>query len=180
MSFNFQNGLVLPNKIQFPTSTFKSIYPKCFICSNCFECLCLFSLESKWSSQEDSWSSNNHGSSRDRDRVKEEGEHDRDRKRKRRSRWGGDEKEKVFIPGLPTVLPNNLNPQQERAYLRKFSVVWSFIIALFTGIVLFYLGDPYSVQKFLFGINVWWNVVFCCFFLKRGGAKDYWKKNLIW
>ncbi|KAM7305335.1 hypothetical protein ISCGN_015232, partial [Ixodes scapularis] len=40
-----------------------------------------------------------------------------ERRRKRRSRWCCDEKEKVFIPGMPTVLPTNLDPNQERAYL---------------------------------------------------------------
>ncbi|XP_035227096.1 splicing factor 1-like isoform X2 [Stegodyphus dumicola] len=63
---------------------------------------------SKWPPEE-SWSS-------------EQAEKERERKRKRRSRWGGDEKEKVFIPGLPTVLPNNLNPQQERAYLLQLQI----------------------------------------------------------
>lgn len=43
-----------------------------------------------------------------------------DRKRKRRSRWGGDEKEKTFIPGMPTVLPANLTKEQQEAYLGKF------------------------------------------------------------
>jgi hypothetical protein len=41
------------------------------------------------------------------------------RAKKRRSRWGGDEKEKTFIPGMPTVLPTNLSKQQEEAYLGK-------------------------------------------------------------
>lgn len=72
------------------------------------------SLDSKWPSNESSWSSNQH------DQNEKERERERERKRKRKSRWGGDEKEKVFIPGLPTVLPNNLNPQQERAYLCKY------------------------------------------------------------
>ncbi|XP_054711830.1 splicing factor 1-like [Uloborus diversus] len=64
----------------------------------------------KWP-PDDSWSS-----SAEQDR------NERERKKKRRSRWGGDEKEKVFIPGLPTVLPNNLNPQQERAYLLQLQI----------------------------------------------------------
>ncbi|XP_071037847.1 splicing factor 1 [Parasteatoda tepidariorum] len=66
----------------------------------------------KWP-PEDSW---------DGDSSRQESERDRERKRKRKSRWGGDEKEKVFIPGLPTVLPNNLNPQQERAYLLQLQI----------------------------------------------------------
>jgi hypothetical protein len=41
------------------------------------------------------------------------------RAKKRRSRWGGDEKEKTFIPGMPTVLPTNLSKEQEEAYLGK-------------------------------------------------------------
>jgi len=40
-----------------------------------------------------------------------------ERKRKRKSRWGGDETEKVFIPGMPTILPGNLTPEQEQTYL---------------------------------------------------------------
>lgn len=40
-----------------------------------------------------------------------------EKKKKRRSRWGGDEKEKTFIPGMPTVLPANLTKDQEEAYL---------------------------------------------------------------
>lgn len=42
-----------------------------------------------------------------------------DRKKKRRSRWGGSEHEKIFIPGMPTILPPNLGKEQEAAYLRK-------------------------------------------------------------
>lgn len=44
-----------------------------------------------------------------------------ERVRKRRSRWGGDDKEKTFIPGMPTVLPANLTKEQEEAYLGKYS-----------------------------------------------------------
>lgn len=42
-----------------------------------------------------------------------------DRKKKKRSRWGGSEHEKIFIPGMPTILPQNLGKEQEQAYLRK-------------------------------------------------------------
>ena len=45
-----------------------------------------------------------------------------EKKKKRRSRWGGDEKEKTFIPGMPTVLPANLTKDQEEAYLGNNSV----------------------------------------------------------
>ena len=42
------------------------------------------------------------------------------RKRKRKSRWGAEDvTEKIFIPGMPTVLPANLSKEQEEAYLRK-------------------------------------------------------------
>jgi hypothetical protein len=43
------------------------------------------------------------------------------RKRKKRSRWGNEDPgEKLFIPGMPTILPSNLSKEQEEAYLRKF------------------------------------------------------------
>jgi len=45
-----------------------------------------------------------------------------DRKKKKRSRWGVDEKEKTFIPGMPTVLPANLTKDQEEAYLIQFKI----------------------------------------------------------
>jgi len=45
-----------------------------------------------------------------------------ERKKKRKSRWGGDEKEKTFIPGMPTVLPANLTKDQEEAYLGNFKL----------------------------------------------------------
>lgn len=40
--------------------------------------------------------------------------------KRRRSRWGNDEKEKAFIPGMPTVIPSTLSKTQEKAYLCKF------------------------------------------------------------
>ncbi len=43
-----------------------------------------------------------------------------ERKRKRKSRWGGDEKDKAFIPGMPTVIPPGLSKDQERLYLCKY------------------------------------------------------------
>ena len=46
-----------------------------------------------------------------------------DRRKKRKSRWGGDEKEKAFIPGMPTVIPPGLSKDQERLYLRKYTVI---------------------------------------------------------
>ena len=44
-----------------------------------------------------------------------------DRKRRKKSRWGGGEEDKTFIPGMPTMLPQGLNKDQEEAYLRKLS-----------------------------------------------------------
>lgn len=42
-----------------------------------------------------------------------------ERKKRRKTRWGGSEHDKTFIPGMPTVLPTNLTPEQEKAYLCK-------------------------------------------------------------
>lgn len=42
-----------------------------------------------------------------------------EKKRKKKSRWATttDGPEKTFIPGMPTILPSNLNPDQQEAYL---------------------------------------------------------------
>ena len=40
-------------------------------------------------------------------------------KKRKRSRWGDSEVDKAFIPGMPTVLPSNMNKEQEELYLRK-------------------------------------------------------------
>nr|CAI5820781.1 unnamed protein product [Callosobruchus analis] len=45
-----------------------------------------------------------------------------ERRRRRRSRWGGGEHEKIFIPGMPTILPPNLNKDQEQAYLLQLQI----------------------------------------------------------
>ena len=45
---------------------------------------------------------------------------DVERKKRKKTRWSGSEHDKTFIPGMPTVLPTNLTPDQERAYLCKF------------------------------------------------------------
>lgn len=45
-----------------------------------------------------------------------------EKKKKRKSRWGNDEKEKTFIPGMPTVLPANLTKDQEEAYLGDYFI----------------------------------------------------------
>ncbi len=40
-------------------------------------------------------------------------------KRKKKSRWGGDQVEKAYIPGMPTVIPQGLSKNQEEMYLSK-------------------------------------------------------------
>ena len=45
------------------------------------------------------------------------------REKRRRSRWGDDENSKTFIPGMPTMLPTNLDSSQEQAYLREYPEV---------------------------------------------------------
>ncbi|XP_056643303.1 splicing factor 1 [Diorhabda sublineata] len=45
-----------------------------------------------------------------------------ERRKKKRSRWGGSEHEKIFIPGMPTILPQNLNKDQEQAYLLQLQI----------------------------------------------------------
>jgi len=43
-----------------------------------------------------------------------------ERRKKRKSRWGGaDGAEKTFIPGMPTMMPQGLSPDQEEAYLHR-------------------------------------------------------------
>ena len=42
------------------------------------------------------------------------------REKRRRSRWGADENDKTFIPGMPTILPTNLDSGQEQAYLSEY------------------------------------------------------------
>ncbi|XP_064629160.1 uncharacterized protein LOC135488440 [Lineus longissimus] len=45
-----------------------------------------------------------------------------ERKKKRKSRWAHDEQDKTFIPGMPTVLPQNLSGDQERQYLLHLQI----------------------------------------------------------
>ncbi|UYV68621.1 SF1 [Cordylochernes scorpioides] len=45
-----------------------------------------------------------------------------ERKKRRRSRWEADEKQKVIIPGLPTYIPSNLTPEQEKIYLLQVQI----------------------------------------------------------
>ncbi|KAI5753791.1 hypothetical protein M8J77_003407 [Diaphorina citri] len=44
------------------------------------------------------------------------------RARKRKSRWGAEETDKTFIPGMPTVIPTNLSKDQEQAYLYQLQI----------------------------------------------------------
>lgn len=45
-----------------------------------------------------------------------------DRKRQRKSRWADDDDSKVVIPGMPTALPDNLTPEQEKLYLLQLQI----------------------------------------------------------
>ncbi|KAI1291774.1 Splicing factor 1 [Halotydeus destructor] len=45
-----------------------------------------------------------------------------ERRRKRKSRWGDSEKDRVIIPGLPTMLPPNLTQEQEKIYLLQLQI----------------------------------------------------------
>lgn len=42
------------------------------------------------------------------------------RKRKKKSRWAGTDNEKIFIPGMPTILPAGMTQDQQEAYLGKY------------------------------------------------------------
>lgn len=46
-----------------------------------------------------------------------------ERKRRRKSRWGAEETDKTFIPGMPTVLPTNLSKEQEEAYVCEYYIL---------------------------------------------------------
>ncbi|XP_063243335.1 splicing factor 1-like [Bacillus rossius redtenbacheri] len=59
---------------------------------------------------------------REKDRERSSEEKQLRRLKKRRSRWGGDDNEKTFIPGMPTVLPTNLSKEQEQAYLVQLQI----------------------------------------------------------
>ena len=78
------------------------------------------------------------------------------RAKKRRSRWGGDEKEKTFIPGMPTVLPTNLSKQQEEAYLGKAALFGLLINLLHTC---FQTGAGHCE----FYVCLWYNTEFMVF-----------------
>nr|CAH8871500.1 unnamed protein product [Trichobilharzia regenti] len=42
--------------------------------------------------------------------------------RKRKSRWSAAETDRIFIPGMPTQLPPNLTPQQEKVYIIQLQI----------------------------------------------------------
>lgn len=62
-----------------------------------------------------------------------------ERRKRRKSRWGGSEHEKTFIPGMPTVLPTNLTPDQEKAYLCKLMSLLFFIFKKFISVIFHHL-----------------------------------------
>jgi splicing factor 1 len=67
--------------------------------------------------------SNGSGIKREFSRDDGEGDGREERKRKRKSRWGNSDTDRVIIPGLPTVLPSNITPEQEKTYLCEYHVI---------------------------------------------------------
>lgn len=53
------------------------------------------------------------------------------RQRKKRSRWGGNENDKTFIPGMPTVLPSSLDSHQQEAYLGSYTIMPLVVLLFF-------------------------------------------------
>ncbi|XP_052873280.1 splicing factor 1-like [Anopheles cruzii] len=45
-----------------------------------------------------------------------------ERKRRKKSRWAGGDQEKTFIPGMPTIIPATLTPNQQEAYLVQIQI----------------------------------------------------------
>ncbi|CAH0765887.1 unnamed protein product [Bemisia tabaci] len=69
-----------------------------------------------------SLNSNTISNSESNKRSAEEDREREERRKKRKSRWGKEETDKIFIPGLPTVLPTNLTKEQEEAYLYQLQI----------------------------------------------------------
>lgn len=47
-----------------------------------------------------------------------------DGKRKKKSRWAtGNDNDKTFIPGMPTILPSTMTPDQQEAYLGRYLIL---------------------------------------------------------
>ncbi|KAH9281449.1 Splicing factor 1 [Echinococcus granulosus] len=44
------------------------------------------------------------------------------RPRKRRSRWSNANDDKTYVPGMPTQLPPNLTPAQEKMYILQLQI----------------------------------------------------------
>ncbi|PAA69979.1 hypothetical protein BOX15_Mlig024025g1 [Macrostomum lignano] len=45
-----------------------------------------------------------------------------ERKRARKRRWGGDDQEKIQIPGMPTIVPSNMDPDKEKQYINQIQI----------------------------------------------------------
>lgn len=66
-------------------------------------------------------------------------------KRKRKSRWASTNdgtEGKTFIPGMPTILPSNLNADQQEAYLGDYKN--SFLnhkVFIFFQLIIFFTHD---------------------------------------
>jgi len=58
-----------------------------------------------------------------------------ERKKRKKTRWSGSEHDKTFIPGMPTVLPTNLTPEQEKAYLCKLLSLVQHLQCIFFSIL---------------------------------------------
>lgn len=80
-----------------------------------------------------------------------------DRKRKRKSRWASsnDGNEKTFIPGMPTILPSNLNPDQQEAYLGSYQFAYSLISLLHNlPTYLYLIISPLIITNLLYFILI--------------------------
>ena len=94
-----------------------------------------------------SMSSYSNGSGIKREFSRDDGEGDgrEERKRKRKSRWGNSDTDRVIIPGLPTVLPSNITPEQEKTYLCEYHV---FVLSnWWTHRCLFYPQYKYRLRR---------------------------------
>lgn len=87
------------------------------------------------------------------------------RARKRKSRWGAEETDKTFIPGMPTVIPTNLSKDQEQAYLCKyrlykifpFTIIISFFFMLYITLIKILITKSqflFSALKLIWLINI--------------------------
>lgn len=51
------------------------------------------------------------------------------RPRKRRSRWSKADEDKTYVPGMPTQLPPNLTPDQEKMYICRLMLFLLLILS---------------------------------------------------